>query len=313
MTRDDHDLPPDSSSQRREVIVMANPVAGSQCNRRHVQELVNALRARELTATLCTDREELSELVRSRPDGIRCVVAAGGDGTLNEVLNRAAGLPVAILPLGNQNLMARHFRVGRSGARLAQAIASAPVRHLDLARARDRYFSLVAGIGLDAQVVHDVHRDRRGKISLLAYVLPVIRTVCSYRFPSVEVEIDETGERLQGAMALLFNMPVYGLGLPIGVKARPDDGWLDLFVFQRPGLVHLARYLGAVLWRCHEQLSDVQYRRVKRARLSSDSPVPVQIDGDPAGTLPLTVEVAPAALRLLMPTPPNPDTCLLPC
>jgi diacylglycerol kinase family enzyme len=100
---------------------------------------------------------------------------------------------------------------------------------------------------------------------------------------------------------LVFNVPAYGLGLPIAGKARPDDGWLDLFVFQRPGVLNLARYLGAVLCRCHERLPDVQHRRVRRVHLRADGPVPVQADGDPAGFLPVTVEVVPAAWRLLAP------------
>jgi YegS/Rv2252/BmrU family lipid kinase len=284
---------------RREVLVLANPLAGTHGRRGHVRELEQALRDRGLEATLC-GREELSDLVQAR-QGVRCVVAAGGDGTLNEVLNRAPGTPVAILPLGNENLMARHFRLSRSAARLAEAVARAPGRCLDLARINGRFFSLMAGVGIDAQVVHDVHRERRGHINKLNYVLPALRALRSWSYPTVEVVIEETGEVLHGATVFLFNLPLYGLGLPIAPGARADDGLLDLVVFERPGFVNLLRYLRAILNRTHEKLPDVRCRRVKGVRLSSEHPVPVQTDGDPAGMLPVLIEVAPAALRLLLP------------
>jgi diacylglycerol kinase family enzyme len=87
--------------------------------------------------------------------------------------------------------------------------------------------------------------------------------------------------------------------LPIGAGARGDDGWLDLLVLQRPGLLNLARYLDAVVSRY--RLSDLKRRRVKRVRMWSEQEVPVQVDGDPAGMLPLDVEVVPGALRLALP------------
>ncbi len=300
------DLPPDGTIPGREVLLLANPVAGSRGQRYHVQELAHALRARGLGATLCWDREELPALVRARAGRLRCIVVAGGDGTLNEVLNRAPGVPVAILPLGNENLVARHFRLGRSASRLAGAIATAPARHLDLARLaapgqHGRFFSLMAGIGIDAQVVHDVHRDRRGHVNKLTYALAALHSLGSYRFPAITVDVAETGERLCGAAVFLFNLPVYGLGLPIATQALADDGWLDLFVFERPGLLHLARYLAAILRGRQARLADVHHRRVRRVHLFSDPPAPVQTDGDPAGSLPVTIEVAPAALTLLLP------------
>jgi diacylglycerol kinase family enzyme len=287
--------------ERREVLVLANPKAGPHGGRQHVLALLHALRERGLHSALCAGREELSALVRERADALRCVVAAGGDGTLNEVLNRAPGVPVAILPLGNENLVARYFRLSRSAERLADAIAGGRVRRLDLARAHGRLFSLMAGVGFDARVVHDVHQSRRGHINKLTYALPLLRALASYPFPAVEVSVEETGERLEGAMAFLFNLPVYGLGLPIAPQARADDGLLDLVVFERPGRMALLRYLVALLGGGVGRLSDIKRRRVKCVRLASSLPVPLQTDGDPAGGLPTTIEVVPGALPLLAP------------
>jgi len=229
------------------------------------------------------------------------VVAAGGDGTLLEVVNRAPCLPATVLPLGNENLVARHAGIVRSGRALADAIAVGNVRRLDLARANGRLFCLMASVGLDADVVHRVHRRRRGHVNRLSYALPLMQAIRNYHFPTVEVHVDETGERLRGATVFVFNLPEYALRLPIAAKGSADDGLLDLCVFERPGVLELLRYLAAVVTRKHFYLPDFQHRRVRRVQLSAEVAAPIQTDGDPAGCLPGTIEVVPAALPLVVP------------
>jgi diacylglycerol kinase family enzyme len=289
--------------QSRRVPILANPRAGSGKSRRLVEGLVLALRRRGMEPWVCWQREELSALVdESGHKGLRCIVAAGGDGTLLEVVNRAAGVPVAVLPLGNENLVARHFGVSRSGPALAEMIAAGQIRHLDLARANKQMFCLMASVGFDAEVVHRVHRRRRGHINRWTYVVPFLQALQGYRFPMVDVVIEETGERLRGASVLVFNLPEYALGLPIVPGGKAKKGLLDLCVFERPGIAPLfLRYAPAIVGRRHQTLPDFQYRRVRRVRLSASEPGPLQTDGDPAGRLPARIEVIPDALTLVVP------------
>jgi diacylglycerol kinase (ATP) len=286
-------------NDRRRVAILANPVAGRGPRGHLVHELADELRRRRLEPAICQQRDELTALVQSGRDTLRCVVAAGGDGTLNEVINRAPGIPLSILPLGNENLVARQFGLTVSAQKLAEAIELASVHRLDLARLADHYFCLMAGAGIDAAVVHGVHHTRQSHISNWHYVVPTLKSLGSYSFPPIDVEIAESGERLRGAAVFLFNMPRYGLGVPIAPSAQPDDGWLDLWVFERPGVWNLARYLCAVLAGRHQDLRDVQHRLVKQVRLASEGRVPLQTDGDPAGWLPATIEVVPGALQLI--------------
>jgi diacylglycerol kinase family enzyme len=285
----------------KQVLILANPRAGTGKSRRRVEGLVGALQRRGLRPTVCWRRAEFSILLDAlAPQEVRCVVAAGGDGTLLEVVNRAPQLPAALLPLGNENLVADYFRIPRDGAALADIILTGKARQFDLARADGRLFCLMASAGIDAEVVHRVHRRRRGHINRLTYVVPTLQALHHYSYPPLDVEIEETGERLRGAMAFVFNLPRYGLRLPIAAEAVPDDGLLDLCVFERPGALHLARYVTALACRRRDRLPDFQHRRVRRVRLWSDLPAPVQTDGDPAGRLPVTIEVVPRALTLLV-------------
>jgi diacylglycerol kinase family enzyme len=290
-----------TSSHQDKVAILANPRAGADPSRRRVETFARRLRARGLTPLVCWHRRELSEAIASGKADLRCVVAAGGDGTLLEVLNRAPGVPVAVLPLGTENLVARYCGVTRCAGALADIIATGKLREIDVARANERTFCLMACAGFDAAVVHRVHRRRRGHITRLSYGLPIVQLLQDYHFPMIDVEVLDTGERLRGALAFVFNVPRYGLGLTIAPQARPDDGLLDLCLLERPGVLALARYTLAILRGRHLQLPDVRYRRARGFRLSSAEPVPLQTDGDPAGWLPATVEMLPRRLTLLVP------------
>jgi diacylglycerol kinase (ATP) len=283
------------------VPILANPKAGAAQSRRLVEALAWRLSALGLRPVICWHRRELSQAVADSPADVRCVVAAGGDGTLLEVLNRAPGVPVALLPVGTENLVARYCGVSRSPAALAHLIATGQVRQLDVARANQCAFCLMASAGFDASVVHRVHQRRRGHITRLSYALPLLQALTEYRYPPINVEVMDTGEKLRGSLVVLFNVPRYGLGLRIASDATPDDGLLDLYVFERPGMLALARYAMAILRGCHRQLADVQHRRARGFRLSSPGAVPLQTDGDPAGWLPATVEVMPQKLTLVVP------------
>jgi diacylglycerol kinase family enzyme len=290
-----------SIGNRRRVAILANPRAGAGQSRRHVETFARRLHALGLAPVVCWHRRELSDVFASGKDDLRCVVAAGGDGTVLEVLNRAPGVPVAVLPLGTENLVACYCGVTRSARTLAEVIAAGKLRQFDVARANGRVFCLMASAGFDAAVVHRVHRRRRGHITRLSYGLPVVQLLQDYRYPPIDVEVMDTGEKLRGSLAFVFNVPRYGLGLPIAPDARPDDGLLDLYVFERPGALALARYGLAVLRGRQGRLPDVHHRQARGFRLSSAEPVPLQTDGDPAGWLPATVEVVPRALTLMVP------------
>jgi diacylglycerol kinase family enzyme len=287
----------------RQVVILANPRAGADGSRRQLDGFVLQLSKVGLRPTVCWHRAELAETVTAARADLCCVVAAGGDGTLLEVLNRAPDVPVALLPLGTENLVAGYCRTPRSGQALADSIQAGRWRQMDAARVNERTFCLMASAGFDAAVVHRVHSRRRGHITRLGYALPIIQTLQEYRFPTIDVEVTDTGERLRGSLAFVFNLPCYGLGLPIAREARPDDGLLDLYLFEKPGVFALARYALAVLGGRHQNLPDVVHRRARGFRLSSEEPVPIQIDGDAAGWLPATIEVLPRRLTLLMSAP----------
>ncbi len=279
------------------------------------------------------ERKLLVAEAESRP-GCRCLVAVGGDGTVSALVNEQPKVPVTVLPAGTENLAAQHFELRRNTAALARNIAAGQVIRADLGNAAGRRFLLMTGFGFDGDVVtrHHLGRTTRsGRIkptNRAAYVEPILRSSLFYRFPHINVAIEDSGreETLRGTTVFVFNLPRYALGLPFAPQASQDDGMLDLVVFRDPGPFQALYYLWRVFRGTHLDHPGVYHRRFRRLRLTSDEAIPVQLDGDPAGCLlpsgdgptgggqagpchqqdparGWTIEVIPGAIDILVPCP----------
>jgi diacylglycerol kinase (ATP) len=290
----------------RGVIVVANPYSGARENRQHVDELLAALRARDLRPRAIWQLDELHEAAATPgfAEEYRAIIAAGGDGTLNRVINQQTGLPLLMFPLGNENLFAQEFGCPSDPQQAADVVAAGRTRAIDLGRAGSQLFSIVASAGFDGEVAHRLARWRKDSSSLkrvgdLSYAQPILESAYHYRYPMLEIDAD--GQKVTGALAMIFNLPRYCYRLPLAPAAVGDDGLLDWIVMQRGGPLPLASYaISTLLNRLHER-SDVTHGRAKKIRLTGPEPVPLEIDGEAAGFAPIDVEVVPAALRVLVP------------
>src|SRR5712691_6971376 len=111
-------------TQPKAIAIFANPKAGSRSRLKLVNELAGALRERRFDTLICWERQELENVGQLYEAGVlRCIVAVGGDGTLAEVINRAPGIPVALLPTGTENVLARHLRMPTCARTVADLVA----------------------------------------------------------------------------------------------------------------------------------------------------------------------------------------------
>jgi diacylglycerol kinase family enzyme len=305
------------------VGVVANPGSGRGAGRRDVDCLIKELAHRGLDTHVAWTRDERADLVAevARDPLCHCLVAAGGDGTVAALVNEQPTVPITVLPTGTENLFARHFGLSRHPSRLASTIAARRLAPLDLGLIGTRRFTLMAGIGFDADVVtrHHLARVDRGGVARptnrVSYVEPVLRSSLEYRFPVLTVQIADPGreEVLTGTSVFLFNLPRYALGLPFAPTAQGDDGLLDLVVFRNAGPLQALYYLWLVVAGLHLDAPGVFHRRIHKVVVSAAEPVPIQLDGDPcgyvaSGTSPQegwTIEVLPRALQVLVPATAN--------
>lgn len=285
------------------VVIQRNPRSGTGAGRHELIDLVRELKRLGLRPRMFKNRERMAAWL-AQPEireQVVCVVAAGGDGTVCDVLNRYPGIPLCILPLGTENLAARYLRLPTSGKKLAAVIAAGKKRSLDLCQIGSRRFVLMASVGFDADVISRLHNSRKGNISRASYVQPILETIRKYGYPEVRLWIDDAPDPLRCRMAVIVNVPIYALGLSVARGATDNDGVLDVRLFQRGSAFQMVRYLCNVALGTHEQLADVQSVRGRRVRIEADVPVPIQVDGDSAGWTPVEISVLPAALDVLVP------------
>ncbi len=302
-----------------DLAILLNPLAG----RGQGRDLVAGLHRRLLdaggscTIAVCTDRDHLRECALRHVGEGRVLAIGGGDGTIHAALSALPPgweTPLLLLPLGTENLLATHLGIRPDVEIIWRTLVAGRTAPFDVALANGRPVATVIGVGFDAQVVHRVAAERRGHITHMSYFWPIWRTFWESRFPPVRVTAD--GELLCDEPALVFvgNISRYAAGLRILRRARWDDGLLDLCIIRCRNQAALLERAVVTLMNRHIQRQWTTYKQVGSVCIESGEPLPVQCDGEAAGTLPLRVEVAPAAVRLLVPpgarvaTPPIEET-----
>jgi diacylglycerol kinase family enzyme len=218
--------------------------------------------------------------------------------------------PLALLPQGTENLLARHFRLSGEPDATLRLIQAGCLRQLDAGRANGRMFLLMAGCGFDAEVVRRLHASRAGHIHHLSYAKPIVESIRNYAYPSLRVGCRVTSsadvhswQRFRAHWVFAFNAPAYAGNLCMVPDALPDDGQLDLATFTGGSLWHGLYHLSAIMLGQHRSLSGFRSIRTDRIRVESDQPVPWQVDGDPGGFLPLEIDLLPKRVTLLVPAP----------
>jgi diacylglycerol kinase family enzyme len=165
----------------------------------------------------------------------------------------------------------------------------------------------MVGCGFDADVVRRLHATRTGHIRHWSYIKPILGAIRSYQYPAMRVYCGDSEDTVSPQPSITakwvftFNLPCYAGGLGLAPWADGQDGALEVCTFARGsfprGLVYLA---GVVLGR-HRRWRDCVTTQARWLRIESDAPVPYQVDGDPGGDLPLTIQVLPNRLTLLAP------------
>jgi YegS/Rv2252/BmrU family lipid kinase len=302
------------AANRVRVLVLTSPKAGSGAGREEVPRLADLLGQAGIDCRVIASISGLrAQLVAaSEGDAEVVVVAAGGDGTLALAASVVLQCPhpqlspmLVPMPLGTENLIARHFGFTGSADDICRTIRYGSARTIDSGLANEgltegRRFLIMATAGFDAEVVRRLHLTRRGHIRRLSYLWPALNAMRKYSFPKIRVRIDGS-EPVECAWAMVFNLPLYGGGLLIEPDARDDDGLFDVIAFRSGSIASGVRYLTQIILGHHLENQSVFRARGKSVMIESETRVPFQLDGDYAGRLPAKIEMSPQSVRLLMP------------
>jgi diacylglycerol kinase (ATP) len=282
------------------ILVIINPTARSD-RARILCRKIEQLSSRAFVRITNGPGEARALAEQAVAEGYERVVAAGGDGTINEVVNGLAGSKTALglLPLGTMNVFATELGLPIGNLRKCWDVIEHGVVHpVDLVRANEQHFVQLAGIGFDAQIVEATSFDFKKALGPLSYIISATQ-IASKKPPMLSVR--GGGGTRQGSFVMIGNGRYYGGPFVLFKEARIDDGLLDVLIFKNLGYLDIVRYFQAVMIGTHTALSDVEYFQTTQVRVTSTGPVPVEVDGDVIGTLPVTFKVVPKALRVMMP------------
>jgi diacylglycerol kinase (ATP) len=233
------------------------------------------------------------------------IIAAGGDGTINEVINGIAGseTPLAFVPLGTVNVLAKELAVPENveGA-IKKALHGTPrtvsLGKIDIApppSSAGRYFMLMAGIGYDGETVFGINNTLKKYWGKGAYFYSGVKTLL--RFNPSELIFDIDGKRFSGYSAIIGNAAKYGGNFKVTPDARIADPVLDVCIFKGRSRPDILRYVAGIVTKRHRTFRDVEYLKAESIEVKGRAHI--QIDGDYMGMTPARVEVKKNALKLI--------------
>jgi len=285
------------------IKLIANPVSGGDARPR-IQKAVSELQKRgaEVETCLTSARGDARKAAaQAREEGFDRIVAAGGDGTLNEVVNGVASpeIPIAFLPLGTVNVFALEARIPLQMERAcALAVAGSP-RLITLGRINEDLFLLMASVGWDAEAVTCVRQGLKRLIGRLAYAASALEVLLLKAPAAVELVTPE-GFCHSGYGVVVSNCRFYGGRYIVtpGASMLRDD--FEVCLLRQGGRLAMLKFAATLLLKQPLKPPLVEYFTLSSARLQGQN-VAVQVDGDAWGILPVSLEAVPGAVAMVLP------------
>ena len=285
----------------RRIAVILNPAARGERAKRLQARIEMLGEGAVLQATSCCGEAETLARAAAH-EGFDTVVAAGGDGTVNEVVNGIAGTnaTLGLLPLGTMNVFATELALPVNDLDACwQIIQSNETRRVDLPSANGKRFVQLAGVGFDAQVVKETSRALKRSLGPLSYLVNAAQ-IAARTPPNLRIE-SEHAVTEEGSFVLVGNGRLYGGPFPFFKQAVIDDGLFDVLVFKRLNYLEIVRYMQDVIFSSQITSPEVEYFQTTALRVTSESPVPVEIDGELMGNCPVDFQINHDGLSVCAP------------
>ncbi|RJQ53502.1 MAG: diacylglycerol kinase family lipid kinase [Nitrospiraceae bacterium] len=285
--------------------LIANPAAGNKAHR-FISGIETLLKQKaSLTTFITRQKRDAFEFALNISD-TDLIVVAGGDGTFNEVLNgvlsssdiRLKETPLALIPLGTTNVLARELRIPQKADKAIELALTGKPGKVSLGRINGWYFASMAGIGFDAETVLGVKNNLIKKVSgKAAHIVSGFRVLAQYNPPAIKIKTPEN--EYAGYTAVVGNASNYGGYFHVTPAASVTEPILDVCIFNSRKRKDLLRFIGGVIAGRHLYLKDVSYFKTRGLEITSGGTVHIQVDGDYFGILPAKIDVVRDAISIV--------------
>jgi len=236
------------------------------------------------------------------------VISAGGDGTINEIIQSIAGnnIILGILPVGTTNVLARELKIPLNYERALSILVSGKVVDCDLGMINNKYFSLMAGIGFDAQLVKDVDSFLKKISGIIAFAASTPMTIIKNKATKMKIVLwDQKRKRKvlkrKCHQIIISNIETYAIDYIISPSAKFDDGLLNVAIFRTKKLIDFILGLAYIVFNRKSEDKITEHYHISKMTIKTHEPVPIQIDGDHIGFTPANIEVKPNYLKVIKP------------
>ncbi len=297
------------------ALVILNPKAGNADQRRALAQGITEWHKHgwQVQIRETTRANEATEIAQRAAAHYNLVVAAGGDGTINEVVNGLAHTDAALgaIPMGTGNVWVRELHQSLNPLQAARQLLSGRIETVDLGQANQRYFLLMAGVGFDAAITGSVQANEKHRLGRLAYLVRSVPILWQLRGTRTRIEIDGTPLKGNALFVLISNSRRYGGVINIAYRAAITDGLLDVCVMLGNSALATPRLLAGILLHGHDIVPGLHYAQAHEIQVACSRSLPIQVDGDAIGTTPMTFRSVPQALRVVLPPTTDPNDLLV--
>ena len=295
---------------KQNIFLIGNPAAGRKALRK-INEAATIIKNRghNIEMLLTGKREDAEsfarEIVRkSEANSSLLIIAAGGDGTYNEVINGIActNIPMAILPLGTTNVLAKELNIPDDVEKGVDIALNGKIHTVCLGKITSnppslitRYFLLMAGIGYDGETVYGIKKGLKKYSGKGAYILSGLKTLLRWAPDKLTFTMD--GKSCEGYSAIICKTSKYAGNFRIAPDADINKNSLYAFIMHSRNRLDILRYISGILTKKHLKFKDITYQQAENIEVKGNAHI--QIDGDYFGMTPARIEIVPDALRLV--------------
>ncbi|MBU0472446.1 MAG: diacylglycerol kinase family lipid kinase [Nanoarchaeota archaeon] len=240
-------------------------------------------------------------IIARKSKNYNIIIAAGGDGTINEVINGMnINTKLGIIPLGSENVLAKELKISLNIEKACKIIYQNKTKKIDLGIINKKRFIFVAGIGFDADAITKVKPILKKLIGRHAYTVAGLRTLFEHKPEELEITINNK-EKEKGYFVIISNVKRYGGNLKITPTAELDDGSLDLCVFKNKDLWSVMKYILGGVSGTMKNVKETKHYKITSAEIKSKKPTLYHTDAEIGGTTPVKIKVIPKKLAVIIP------------
>lgn len=291
--------------KKNKVLLFYNPNAGNGLFKSNLDVIIEKFQKKRMyVIPVRADRKGiLFEVIRDlNPEEYRKVIVAGGDGTINIVINAMMqykiDLPIAIFPAGTANDFAYYFDLPHDFDSMVKIALEEHYTYADVGQVNDKYFVNVAAMGFLVDVSQKTDPNIKNTLGVISYYLKGVSEIPNLKPIPVKITSEEYNSEDRIYFMLVMNGRSAGGFKRIAPLAEVNDGLLDVMLFKEMPILELAPLLFNVMTGQHHENKNVEFFQTKRLYIESEQQVGTDIDGEKGEELPLDIQIIPKRLRI---------------